>query len=91
MNVFFLQKCQLFQLLNELEVCSFHLERTINRFLLQLQTSLAQPPEACGIVPLDTLALGGVSEWGLPQLTLYWVLLEQLKYLPLFVDSFSVS
>ncbi|KAH8263912.1 hypothetical protein KR038_004408 [Drosophila bunnanda] len=53
------KKCQLFRLINELEVCSFHLERTINRFLLQLQTSLAQPLEACGIVPLDTLALGG--------------------------------
>ncbi|XP_017024513.1 putative gustatory receptor 59e [Drosophila kikkawai] len=53
------KKCQLFRLINELEVCSSHLERTINRFLLQLQTSLAQPLEACGIVPLDTLALGG--------------------------------
>ncbi|KAH8290214.1 hypothetical protein KR054_001109 [Drosophila jambulina] len=53
------KKCQLFRLINELEVCSFHLERTINRFLLQLQSSLAQPLEACGIVPLDTLALGG--------------------------------
>ncbi|KAH8254761.1 hypothetical protein KR032_012019 [Drosophila birchii] len=53
------KKCQLLRLINELEVCSSHLERTINRFLLQLQTSLAQPLEACGIVPLDTLALGG--------------------------------
>ncbi|KAH8321652.1 hypothetical protein KR074_011379 [Drosophila pseudoananassae] len=53
------QKCHLFQLINELEVCSSHLERIINRFLFQLQTSLSQPPEACGIIPLDTLELGG--------------------------------
>ncbi|KAH8362563.1 hypothetical protein KR200_007061 [Drosophila serrata] len=53
------KKCQLFRLINKLEVCSSHLERTINRFLLQLQNSLAQPLQACGIVPLDTLALGG--------------------------------
>ncbi|XP_017040580.1 putative gustatory receptor 59e [Drosophila ficusphila] len=53
------QQCNLFQLLNELEVCSSHLESTINRFLLQLQTSLGQPLAACGIVTLDTLSLGG--------------------------------
>jgi len=67
------QKCNLCQLINELEVCSSHLERTINRFLLQLQTSIDQPLEACGIVTLDTLSLGGVSR----QLTL---LLPQLMY-----------
>ncbi|XP_016998728.2 putative gustatory receptor 59e [Drosophila takahashii] len=53
------EKCKLCQLINELEVCSSHLERTINRFLLQLQTSLEQPLVACGIVTLDTLSLGG--------------------------------
>ncbi|XP_016946803.1 putative gustatory receptor 59e [Drosophila biarmipes] len=53
------QKCNLCQLLNELEVCSSHLERTLNRFLLQLQASIEQPPAACGIVTLDTLSLGG--------------------------------
>ncbi|EDV36650.1 uncharacterized protein Dana_GF11839 [Drosophila ananassae] len=53
------KKCHMFQLLNELEVCSSHLERIINRFLVQLQTSLSQPPVACGIVPLDTLEVGG--------------------------------
>ncbi|KAH8277725.1 hypothetical protein KR018_004224, partial [Drosophila ironensis] len=53
------QKCLLCQLLNELVVCSSHLERTINRFLRQLQNGLNHPPTACGIVPLDTLELGG--------------------------------
>ncbi|KAH8402021.1 hypothetical protein KR009_009140 [Drosophila setifemur] len=53
------QKCYLCQLLNELVVCSSRLERTLNRFLQQLHTSLAQPPMACGIVALDTLELGG--------------------------------
>lgn len=38
------QKCNLCQLLNELEVCSSRLERTINRFLLQLQRSIDQLP-----------------------------------------------
>ncbi|XP_017072564.1 putative gustatory receptor 59e [Drosophila eugracilis] len=53
------QKCNICQQLNELEVCSSHLERTINRFLLELHTSIDQPLEACGIVTLDTLSLGG--------------------------------
>ncbi|XP_017123180.1 putative gustatory receptor 59e [Drosophila elegans] len=53
------EKCNLCQLLNELEVCSSRLQVTINRFLLQLQTSLDQPLEACGVVTLDTLSLGG--------------------------------
>ncbi|XP_039482164.1 putative gustatory receptor 59e [Drosophila santomea] len=53
------QKCNLCHVLNELEVCSARLERTINRFLLQLQRSIDQPLEACGIVTLDTRSLGG--------------------------------
>ncbi|EDW57222.1 putative gustatory receptor 59e isoform X2 [Drosophila virilis] len=53
------QKCQLFLLLNQLEASDTRQERSINRFLLQLQTNQAQPLAACGLVDLDTLALGG--------------------------------
>ncbi|XP_064548227.1 putative gustatory receptor 59e [Drosophila montana] len=53
------QKCQLCLLLNQLEASDTRLERSINRFLLQLQTNQAQPPAACGLIDLDTLSLGG--------------------------------
>ncbi|XP_017149400.1 putative gustatory receptor 59e [Drosophila miranda] len=53
------QECQLFLQLNQMEVCGSHLERTINRFLVQLQTSIGQPLLACGVIDLDTLAMGG--------------------------------
>ncbi|XP_034654591.1 putative gustatory receptor 59e [Drosophila subobscura] len=53
------QECHLCLQLNQLEVCGSHLERTINRFLVQLQTSIGQPLLACGVIDLDTLAMGG--------------------------------
>ncbi|XP_022231985.2 putative gustatory receptor 59e [Drosophila obscura] len=53
------QECHFCLQLNQLEVCGSHLERTINRFLVQLQTSIGQPLLACGVIDLDTLAMGG--------------------------------
>ncbi|XP_068144169.1 putative gustatory receptor 59e [Drosophila tropicalis] len=51
------QKCHLSMLLNQLEVCGTRLEQSVNRFLLEIQVGLRQ--RACGIIDLDTLALGG--------------------------------
>ncbi|XP_017867532.1 PREDICTED: putative gustatory receptor 59e [Drosophila arizonae] len=51
------QKCQLRLLLNQLDASDARLERSINSFLLQLQSNHNQPLALC--IELDTLALGG--------------------------------
>ncbi|ALC41510.1 CG30181, partial [Drosophila busckii] len=54
------QKCQQCMLLNKLQLNDkAPLERTVNRFLLQLQLNDSHSLLACGVVELDTLALGG--------------------------------
>ncbi|KAH8371202.1 hypothetical protein KR093_006487 [Drosophila rubida] len=53
------QKCQLILRLNKLQLEDTRQERAVNHFLVQLQTSDVCPSTACGVVDLDTLAVGG--------------------------------
>ncbi|XP_034102053.1 putative gustatory receptor 59e [Drosophila albomicans] len=53
------QKCQLCLLLNKFHLQDPRQERAVNHFLLQLQTHDVCPSTVCGVVDLDTLAVGG--------------------------------
>ncbi|EDW01456.1 GH20441 [Drosophila grimshawi] len=53
------QKHQLCLFLNKLDASDAHLERVVNHFLVQLQANMSQPLAVCGVVDLDTLAVGG--------------------------------
>ncbi|KAH8300250.1 hypothetical protein KR044_012067 [Drosophila immigrans] len=56
------QKCQLCLRLNKLQLDYARQERAVNHFLLQLQSQEVCSFTVCGVVDLDTLALGGVSD-----------------------------
>ncbi|XP_020714704.1 putative gustatory receptor 59e [Ceratitis capitata] len=59
-NAIIEEKCRTSCVLNELQVSSKEMERSINRFLLRLMTH--QPPEMlCGILQLDLLVLCGIT------------------------------
>ncbi|KAH8297269.1 hypothetical protein KR044_009252 [Drosophila immigrans] len=55
------QKCQLCLRLHKLHLEDTHQERAVNHFLLQLHSHVC-PSTVCGVVDLDTLAVGGVSD-----------------------------